>query len=373
MHLQHLSNDALLASLKSLATGERRLLARIIAHLAEIEERRLHLDLASSSMFDFCTRRLGFSEGEAFRRIVAARLIRRFPRLLAAIEEGRLHLSTLVLLRDELTEANVDELVDATSGKSKREVQELIARRCPRPDVATSIRKLPEAKERGRASATSATSATSALLQRTLDPPPAMPSGLARVAPPATPPRPAREPVVPLSEGRYKLELTMSASLREKLEHARELLRHAHPGGDLAVVVERAVDLLIEKLEKAKLGKSDRPQRPREPAKVGGEQVARATRREVFARDGMQCAFVGADGERCPARSFLELDHVRPRARGGDGTTENLRVLCREHNRHLAEAAFGRAYVERRISERRRACGLRAPFIGATDAGDRGG
>src|SRR6185295_17496470 len=139
MHLQHLSNDALLASLKSLVTGERRLLARVIAHLAEIEERRLHLDLASSSMFDFCTRRLGFSEGEAFRRIVAARLVRRFPRLLAAIEEGRLHLSTLVLLRDELTEANVDELVDATSGKSKREVQELIARRCPRPDVATSI------------------------------------------------------------------------------------------------------------------------------------------------------------------------------------------------------------------------------------------
>src|SRR6476469_9994535 len=99
----------------------RRLDARMIAHLVEVEERRLHLKAACSSMFDFCVRRLHMSEGAAFRRINAARLVRRFPQLSDAIESGVVHLSTLVLLRDVLTEANVDAVIAAASGKSKRD------------------------------------------------------------------------------------------------------------------------------------------------------------------------------------------------------------------------------------------------------------
>jgi hypothetical protein len=36
-------------------------------------------------------------------------------------------------------------------------------------------------------------------------------------------------------------------------------LRHANGDGDLAVVVERSVDLLLEKLEKQRLGKTSHP------------------------------------------------------------------------------------------------------------------
>ena len=71
------------------------------------QERRLDLRAACSSMFDFCVRRLGMSEGAAYRRITAARLVRRFPCLLAVIERGELHLSTLVLLREHLNDTNV--------------------------------------------------------------------------------------------------------------------------------------------------------------------------------------------------------------------------------------------------------------------------
>src|SRR5216683_306889 len=143
MNLTDLSNAELLSGLHTLVGQGRRLLAALVTHLAEVEERRLHLEAACSSMFDFCVRRLGMSEGEAFRRITAARLARRFPTLLARIERGDLHLSALVLLRDHLTEENHHELFDQVSGATKRQVEQLLAARFPRPDAPTQIRKLP--------------------------------------------------------------------------------------------------------------------------------------------------------------------------------------------------------------------------------------
>src|SRR5262249_27098396 len=124
--------------------------------------------------------------------------------------------------------------------------------------------------------------------------------------------------IEPLGEARDHVQLTVSAALREKLDHARELLRHVNPSGDLAVVLERALDLLIDKLERAKQGKADRPRPAPSPAAVESDAgaIPRAVRREVMERDAAQCTFVSASGERCPARGFLELDHEHPRALG---------------------------------------------------------
>src|SRR5690242_14588477 len=52
MRLSDVSNDELLAGLTNLVGEGRRIIAKTIASLAEVEERRLHLDLACSSMFD---------------------------------------------------------------------------------------------------------------------------------------------------------------------------------------------------------------------------------------------------------------------------------------------------------------------------------
>jgi len=145
---------------------------------------------------------------------------------------------------------------------------------------------------------------------------------------------------------RYKVQFTAAEALKEKLERARNLMSHANPGGDLAVVVERAVDLLLAELEKKKLGKAERPRPARKnlPGAIG-----RTSRREVFARDGEQCSFVSEDGRRCNAKAFLELDHVEPRALGGSGESGNVRVLCRAHNRLFAEKTFGKEHVALRI------------------------
>ena len=323
MKLTDLSDSQLLESILTLCGRGRALLAHLLAHLVEVEERRLHLEAACPSMFQFCVRKLGMSEDEACRRIHAARLAGRFPDLLVRIERGELTLSTIALLHDALTDATYQELVEAAAGKTKAEVQALLAKRSPAPDVPAAITPIPTQ-------------------------PPIPTLGLV--------PGPGRAlaggpPLVPLSETRHKVQFTASDQLRRKLERAQDLMRHANADGDLAIVVERAVDLLVEKLEKQRLGKTERPRAsPRQNVRAG---VPRATRRAVFERDGERCTFTDADGHRCPATTWLELDHIVARARGGTNDLGNLRVRCRAHNQLYAEQTFGQRHVERKTRERR--------------------
>jgi hypothetical protein len=323
MKLGDLSDAQLLESLKSLCDQGRAVLARLLAHLVEVEERRLHLEAACPSMFQFCVRRLGMSEDEACRRIHAARLARRFPDLLVRIERGDLTVSTIALLHDTLTEANYEELVEAAAGKTKAEVRALLAKRSPMPDVPAAITAIP-------------TQARIAAL------------GIEKVPAPAAAGGPQ---LAPLSERRHKVQFTASDELRRKLERALDLMRHANAEGDLAVVVERALDLLLLRLEKQRLGKTSRPRPPREQSDTA--RASRASRRAVFERDGERCTFADAEGHRCPATTWLELDHVIPRARGGASELGNLRVRCRAHNALYAQQTFGKEHVERKIRERR--------------------
>src|SRR5262245_17594089 len=67
--LSNRSNEDVLSSLKTLIADGNRIVAKVIAYLAEVEDRRLYLELACASMFQFCTTKLAMSEGEAFRRL----------------------------------------------------------------------------------------------------------------------------------------------------------------------------------------------------------------------------------------------------------------------------------------------------------------
>ncbi|MDB5212750.1 MAG: hypothetical protein JWO86_677 [Myxococcaceae bacterium] len=342
MQLTQLSDEALVSQLAAVCLEGHRLTARLVVYLIEVEARRLDLKAACTSMFDFCVRRLGMSEGAAFRRINAARLVKRFPALLARIESGELHLSTLVLLRPHLmhlTDAKAADLAASVAGKTQREVEELLARRAPRPDVVSSIVELPRAPY--------------AQVELGSQGEPAMSAPALKTAP-------AR--IEPLSETRFKVQLTASAELREKLERARDLMSHANRSGDLAVVVEKALDLLLDHLEKQRLGKVTRPTRhagatprvDRPRTSRARSAIPRAVRREVFERDGGTCTFVDTEGRRCPSRAHLELDHILSRALGGSDEASNLRVRCRAHNRLHAEEVFGKEHVARAVDFRQR-------------------
>lgn len=340
-NLGELSNQELLAGVQATFGEERRWVARVIACLAEIDRRKLHLEAACSSLYDFCRLRLGMSDGEAFRRSTVAGLVQRFPVVLDALDRGDVHLSALVLLRKYLTDDNHEELLREASGKTKQGVAEMIATRFPKPDVPSRIVELPMTTP-----AQAALALGGATSERRL----------------ASAPLQASSRIEPLSSARYRIELAASRELRDKLQRVQDMMRHRNPSGDLEVILGAALDLLVAKLERDRLGKSTRR------AKVVGESaddkttttahrpgnIARNVRRAVYERDGEQCTFVDGEGRRCSSRAFLELDHVVSKARGGSDEADNLRVRCRAHNQLHAEQVFGRAHVEDRIAMRRK-------------------
>ena len=73
-----LSDDDLVAAVSSLARCEREATAGLLAHLAELDARRLYLAAGFSSLFTYCCAVLHLSEPAAYNRIEAARTARRF-------------------------------------------------------------------------------------------------------------------------------------------------------------------------------------------------------------------------------------------------------------------------------------------------------
>jgi hypothetical protein len=114
------------------------------------------------------------------------------------------------------------------------------------------------------------------------------------------------------------------------------LLRREIPDGDPGVIFDRAVTLLLEKVERTKIGRATRPR----PAPVirsrtdknPSRTVPSAVKRVAWQRDGGQCAFVSSSGRRCAERSFLEFHHVQPHAQQGPATVGNISLRCRRHN-----------------------------------------
>src|SRR6266571_5043446 len=178
-----LSDRHLLDEVKRLAGRERDVTAELIAHLAEIEERGLHHAEGFGSMFLYCREVLQLSEHAAYARIEAARAARRFPVILEMLADGSLNLTTVGLLGRHLTRDNYREVLAAAKGRSRREVEELVARIHPQPDVPSLIRKLPAAKP---------VAAPDALLPAAAP----TPAPCALPAPAVLPPAPVRSQVV---------------------------------------------------------------------------------------------------------------------------------------------------------------------------------
>ena len=160
----------------------------------------------------------------------------------------------------------------------------------------------------------------------------------------------AQSTLEPLSAERYLVQFTASAELHAKLTRVRELLSHSVPAGDLALLVERALDALIEREVKRRTG-AGKPRKRRE-LKPGSRHIPREVERQVRERDGNRCTFTSAEGKRCGERRFLTLEHRIPFAFGGLPTVENLAVFCKAHNAHSARQVFGEAFINEKRAQR---------------------
>ncbi|HEV8352563.1 MAG TPA: HNH endonuclease signature motif containing protein [bacterium] len=325
--VKQLSDRDLLARVEVLAQREREATATLIAHLAELEERRLYLGEGCSTLFAYCMRVLHCSEYSAYRRAEAARVARRYPVILEMLAAGSINLTTIRVLAPELTPANHQKLLEAAKDKGRHEVERLVAGLRPRLAVPSTIRQLP--------------TRTASLV---FNPAPEADAGGDEATTPAAPVleiRPPKRPVVvPLSPRRFKVEFTATAETHDMLRRAQNLLRHQIPSGDAGEVIAKALRLLVRELEKEKIAATDRPRGGR-GTDPHSRHIPAEVKRKVWERDGGACAFVAHNGRRCGERTFVEFHHLDPHAVGGQATVDNIELRCRAHNEYEAELYFG--------------------------------
>jgi hypothetical protein len=320
------------------------------------------------------------SEGAAGRRVAAARVCRRFPEAFERVARGDLHLSALCAVSPHLDAGNASELFEACRRKSRRQIEELLAARFPRPDVREQIRRLP-----ARAHETAGVDLET---------------------------RRQRE-IEALSADRFGVHFTADAELRELI--ARALASHRLPKGDLASLMKLVLETFVEHEEKRRFAVGSKPRAVRGDAKPAGalatpldrasalpigaqstppggastlpagtssappggasalpalpprkvtlsarfrrtkkrsRYISAAVARSAYLRDRGQCSFVSADGRRCGARAFLQLDHITPWAALGTSVAENIRTLCRGHNQLHARNCFGAGHVAAKVAAR---------------------
>lgn len=275
--MQSISDDDLLRRLSELLNQSRRVESNLVAHIGEVDARRLYAREASSCMFTYCTEVLHLSEAEAYLRIAAARASRKYPMLLTMLSDGRIHLSGIGKLAPHLTEANCEEVLARAAHKSKREIEELVAELAPKPDVPATVRKVPAHAE----TAPAAQLRPDAVKNET--PPDTVP--LVQPSPPAPPPRTPPPPVVqPLAPSRYRVTFTASAEFRDKLERLTALVRPSVPDGDLAAVLEAAVTEKLERLEAKRFAET------REPRRVSRRPIRQLRLGTFLRRSGASCA-----------------------------------------------------------------------------------
>jgi 5-methylcytosine-specific restriction endonuclease McrA len=409
-----LSDSDLIAEVARLAACERSATTALVALLAEMDARGLHLAEGCSSLFAYCTERLHLSDHAAYHRIQAARAATAFPIILEYLESGALTLTAVKLLGPHLTEDNHRGLLEAARFRSTREVEVMVRRFAPLPDVRSSVRKLPAPPAFQHRDATPSQtpaprvdgggvpSMTPAIVVPGPKPSPEEPErtatatrmvqgqpadgaaghgpAIAAVARPAD--------IRALSPERFSLRVTMSASAHAKLRRAQDLMRHTVPDGDPAAIVDRALTLLVEHLERTKFaakkpprGKTansgggrrdttasqtgDHPKQadargvsenrtasretpcttgraPRDDGRVRrrSRHIPAAVKRAVWARDEGRCTFTGNGGQ-CRETGRLEYHHRLPVADGGTSTASNLELRCTAHHQGESELWFG--------------------------------
>jgi len=351
--VSRLSNEALTRELEESIAQDCPHTARQVALIGEVERRRLYAPAGYPSMYRYCVGKLRLSEDAAYKRIQVARAARRYPAVLAALADGRVHLTGLNLIAAHLKEldpALVDELLTAATHRTKKEIEQLLVERFPKADLKAEVRAIPQATPAsgpttGRPEQPQLDANTEGELAPAQVGDPVIPSHVESLHPAEPPAR-----VAPLAPQRYGVQFTLDQAGLDLLQQVQDLLGHEVPRGDLAEVFVRALKAYAAVLEKQRHSATENPRTPRRQ-KSGSRHVAAHVKRAVRKRDKGQCTYVSESGHRCEARSDLHYDHIQPYARGGDATVSNVRLRCNAHNQYEAERTYGIEFMQHKRDE----------------------
>ncbi len=305
MNLKNISDQVLLERTQNLVRRERELLGEVLHHLKEIERRRLFSQLGYKSIFDYATKKLGYAEDQAARRISAMRLLKELPEIESKIADGSLTLTNLSmaqsLFRQEskmsartgdggFSKDEKLEFLSKIENKSKREAEKVI--------IAHSSEPAPLSGERIRA----------------------------------------------VTETHVEIKFIASDELQQKLGKIKGLLAHTHPNLNMAEAINLLCDMAIQKLDPVEKAKKMVVRKTgvssKSPAPDIKRRITAAERRQVWKRAGSQC-------QNCGSTHALQIDHIQPKALGGSDESKNLRLLCRPSNQRAAIESLGLTKMQR--------------------------
>lgn len=300
MNLKSKSNSVLVSELRSFVSEERQATLRVLHYLREVETRRLHLEAGYPSLFEYCVRELGYSEGAAHRRVSAMRLMRDIPQVEKKIEAGRLSLTAAAKAQSHFKESAKAKKPLATFEKVAllRELEGLSTRDCERK-LAERFPEMSRPTDRTR----------------------------------------------PMPGGETRIEFTADAALMEKLERLKALLAHRNFKGEYAKLFHQLADLALKQLDPG-----ERQTRAMKAKRVdsnpeNSRYIAIDLRKTVWVRDRGKCTYRAANGRVCGSTHGVQFDHRILFSRGGRSSAENLRLLCGAHNRYRAEKMGLRRYA----------------------------
>ena len=312
------------------ATEYKRREAELISVLQEVDAGRVYLHFGVTSLYDYCVRILGLSEGIANGLRSVARKSKEIPALQEAIIKGELTVSKAHRIVSVLNPENQKEWLQIAKTKTSREIEKAVASAHPRLAV----------KERERFVASDRIELTVGVSEL-------LSSKLKRV--------------VDIESQRRKV----AASREMAIEAALDIYLERH---DPLARALRSVARVSKKPKTSWIGNhesiSENQIAPRCGSAASGRDVSTfdssyanrhlkkirsglpsALVHALNLRDGGQCAYFTANGIRCVNRRWLEFHHVIPLAGGGSNTLENLKTLCSVHHKaiHQVEVSLSRS------------------------------
>ena len=326
----NLSATELICLVSTKRVSERQATAELVLVLSELERRRLYLDYGHSSLYSFCCERLGLSAGAAMRRINSARVILQHPEVYYKLRDGDLCLSAVAEMYKILETENAAKVLECAQGKSRREVEKLIAQELPavapkkerirpikvaQPEAPVLKAALKDSQQPQRAQQ-QAYSISLQVDQEFMD----------------------LYQRIQLLAGERGMKAVLTKALTEYERRNCPKLRNE----------QRNQQRQVRREKRAAASKLWSAEQPEHCSQRYSQSVPIAVRDAVFVRDGGRCTFTAPDGVRCSCCTKLEVDHIVPRARGGSNDINNLRLTCRQHNQLYAEREFGVSFMARK-------------------------
>lgn len=269
----------LLSQIKKIVAEERRITTELLKLLARAERERLYARRGYGSLYEFCVKELGYSEGAAVRRVKAMRLMKEHAEVEGKLATGALSLSVATQLESTFKKADLSfeekqAVILSVEGMSTREAEKALV------EIAPLVE------------------------------------------------RPKRE-LRPLSATESVLKILIDQPLLEKLDQLKANYSNLKPGMSYRELLEILVNKALTKIQHRANGAGE-----------ALRYISPALKAEIRERDGGRCTYQDPlTNRRCEAKHFLEFDHIVPVAHGGRATKENLRLLCRTHNQLAAEDA----------------------------------